>query len=135
MYVPCLVCPVSNILHLTFSTAFKPDVQKKKENTLLQKQKQNICNGETFRGSFTMQPVKKIVFEILYVDPCSEKQFLFHTPHFPSSQSLSKVLQKSTVTTSISLFKTPLHSLGWVSVTQTINIFNTTLSSDVLNTN
>ena len=46
----------------------------------------------------------------------------FHTPCFPSSQSLSWVLHKSTVTTSMSLFNTPLHSLGWASVTQTIKV-------------
>lgn len=64
----------------------------------------------------------RLFFFFKCVDHCSEKL------DFLSQQSFSFITQPakgsplSTVTTSISLFKTPLHSLGWVLVTQTINI-------------
>lgn len=75
-------------LSAVFELFFQPDVLKK---LLLQKQKQEVCNGETFRGSFTMQSLQIRLYLRIYMWILAVRNMIFiHTPHFPSSQSLSK---------------------------------------------
>lgn len=81
----CLWCPISNILYLNFHHLLNSFSNQK--NIVAIKQKHKVCNGETFRRFFyNAKPVNKIAFLILYVVVRNT------TPHFTSSQSLSKVL-------------------------------------------
>lgn len=111
--------PMSSILHQTLRQPLNSFTDQMAEN-----KNRKFVMVKHSEGSYNTKPVNKIAFQIRHVDPGREKNNFLSQPSFSFiTKPVTTVLHKlQLVTTSISLFYTPLHSLGWVSVTQTINI-------------